>query len=101
MSMNSLAKEIWEWAIVRKIHLTAVHIPGVENTNADFLSRHFMDKMEWQLNQDLTYKIFQQLFHPQVDLCASRLNFQIPCYVSWQPDRWPGKRMLSQFLGQT
>ena len=31
VSMNSLAKEIWEWAIERKIHLTAVHIPGVEN----------------------------------------------------------------------
>lgn len=85
-SMNTLAKEIWEWAIVRKIHLTAVHIPGVENTNADFLSQHFMDQMEWQLNQQITCKIFQQLFQPEVDLFASRLNFQIPRYVSWQPD---------------
>lgn len=37
-SMNTHAKKIWEWAIVRNIHLTAVHIPGMENTNADFLS---------------------------------------------------------------
>jgi hypothetical protein len=73
--MNSIAKEIWDWAIQRNIHLTAVHIPGLENVKADFLSRHFLDQMEWQLNRFLFNKIVLNLFHPQVDLFASRLNY--------------------------
>lgn len=32
---NSLEKEIWELATEKKIRLTAVHIPEVENKNAD------------------------------------------------------------------
>lgn len=43
--------------------------------------------MEWQLNLQITCKIIKRLFQQEVDLFASRLNFQIPCYVSWQPDR--------------
>jgi hypothetical protein len=33
--MNSIAKEIWDWAIQRNIHLTAVHIPEIEHVKAD------------------------------------------------------------------
>lgn len=85
--MDSITKEIWEWAIKRNIHLTAVHIPGIENVKADFLSRHFLDQMEWKLNPHLFQEIVHVLFHPQVDLFASRLNYQLPKYVSWQPDQ--------------
>lgn len=61
--------EIWERAIQRNIHLTAVHIPGIENVKADFLSRRFLDQ-----------KLFTSYL--QVDLFASRLNYQLPRYVS-------------------
>lgn len=99
--MNSIAKEIWEWAIQRNIHLTAVHIPGIENVKADFLSRHFLDQMEWQLNRHLFRRIVQTLFYPQVDLFAIRLNYQLPKYVSWQPDPMAyGRQMLSQYHGR-
>lgn len=51
-----------------------------------FLSRHFLDQMEWKLNPHLFQEIVHVLFHPQVDLFASRLNYQLPKYVSYQPD---------------
>lgn len=51
--------EIWERAIQRNIHLTAVHIPGIENVKADFLSRRFLDQMERKLHPHL----FQEIVH--------------------------------------
>jgi len=39
LECNSLTQEIWNWAIVRNIWLSAVHIPGCSNVDADQLSR--------------------------------------------------------------
>ena len=33
---NSLAKEIWEWCIVRKIWLSVAHIPGKTKSHCRF-----------------------------------------------------------------
>ena len=38
-----LALEIWQWAADRRIHLLAVHVPGVEDVTADYLSRTIVD----------------------------------------------------------
>ena len=32
---NSLAKEIWEWCIERNLWISAAHIPGCNNAEAD------------------------------------------------------------------
>ena len=87
--LNSLAREIWFWAIERKIWLSAAHIPGCENAIADFKSRNFKDNTEWTLGKAIFGKIFN-LFQPQLDLFASRLNSQLKTYVSWhpEPDSW-------------
>ena len=82
---NELAKQFWAWCIDRQIWVSVAHLPGVENVIADRKSRVFQDETEWMLNKE----IFQQLcteYEPSIDLFASRLNAQLPCYVSWKPD---------------
>lgn len=84
--LNSLAKEIWEWALERGIHLSAAHIPGISNSLADELSRQFSDRTEWKLHENVFYQLTRIFYRPQVDLFASRLNNQVPKFISWQPD---------------
>jgi len=43
---NDIAREIWEWCISRSIWLSATHIPGTSNTEADLESRHFTDQSD-------------------------------------------------------
>lgn len=84
---NEVAKEIWDWCIERRIWLSASHIPGRTNVEADLASRKFDDRTEWQLKPKLFSDTIQR-FKAQVniDLFATRLNAQLPRYVAWQPD---------------
>jgi hypothetical protein len=51
--LNDIAREIWFWCIKRHIHLSAAHIPGVDNVEADTLSRKFNDDIEWSLDIEI------------------------------------------------
>jgi hypothetical protein len=57
LDCNTVAKRIWLWALERKIWISAAHIPGVDNVEADLASRVFKDELEWTLSTD----IFQEL----------------------------------------
>lgn len=83
--MDLLAKSIWEWCLTRDIYISAVYIPGIDNT-ADFYSRNFSDSTEWKLKESIFNRICQHFFLPDVDLFASRLNKQVDCFVSWFPE---------------
>ena len=84
---NRLGKEIWEWCISRKIWLSAAHIPGVCNIQADFESRRTNDTTEWTLDSTSLRNALSQLsLCPTIDLFASRLNAQFSRYVSFKPD---------------
>ena len=84
---NSIAKEIWEWCIVRKIWLSAAHIPGKQNLIADFESRRNQRESEWKLDKLSLFIALERLdFKPDIDLFASRINHQFPKYVSYRPD---------------
>jgi len=85
-AMDAIAKKIWSWALMRNNHISSVHIPGMENQQADFLSRHFLDQTEWKLDPQIFRQFTRIRFPPQVDLFTSRLNHQLEKYVSWQPD---------------
>ena len=72
---NDIAKRIWEFAQNRDFWISSSHIPGVENTMADKMSRVFNDNTEWLL----THKLFKILFNKfqfsqQFDLLTTRLN---------------------------
>ena len=72
---NDIAKRIWEFAQNRDFWISSSHIPGVENTMADKISRVFNDNTEWML----THKLFKILFNKfqfsqQFDHPSTRLN---------------------------
>ena len=83
---NQIAKEIWLWCKNKQLWLTASHIPGIENLEADHESRNFNDRTEWQLNPKIFSIITTKLGNPTKDMFASRLSKQLNRYVSWRPE---------------
>ncbi len=77
------------WCLDREIYLTACHVAGVSNTEADEMSRSFNDDIEWSLYDDV-HDVFEKLecHFPdiEVDLFASRLNRKKDRYVSRMPE---------------
>ena len=86
MTLNDLAVNIWEYCLDKGIHISAAHIPGKHNVLADIASREFRDAAEWKLCPEIFSRLVTKFGRPDIDLFASRLNHQLPTYVSWQPD---------------
>jgi hypothetical protein len=84
--LDSIAREIWFWCIERNIFLSAAHIPGKENVDADKQSRIKNEDLEWALRPELFQRILEYHLHLTVDLFASRLNNKLSKYVSRKPD---------------
>ena len=86
MKLIQEAKELWSYCLVNKITLTAEHLAGRLNVEADLESRQYRDGSNWKLDET----IFQALGHiwgpMEMDLFADRLNKQLPAYASWKPD---------------
>lgn len=86
MSCNDVAHSIWEWCIGKNIWLSVSFIPGKSNIEADYHSRVFNDDTEWQLSPKVFRDLCSWFDKPEVDLFATRLNYQIKPFVSWKPD---------------
>lgn len=85
--LQNIIFEFLTWANERNIVLSAAHIPGVENIEADRESRRTNVDAEWMLLPQQFAKICNYYqFQPTIDLFATRLNAQLPKYVSWRPD---------------
>ena len=82
----ALTEEIFEWCETRNIALSAVHVKGVDNVEADRLSRDGDTNKEWTVKDKVFLRICRVFSLPRVDLFASRINKRVPCYVSWKPD---------------
>ena len=92
---NRVAQEMWAWAEAKGVWLSAAHIPGKNNIQADYYSREQNDSKEWTVTSKIFLK-FQNIFgQPEVDLFASRTNCRIKPYVSWHPD--PGCMAVDAF----
>jgi len=89
---NIISSDIWGICIAYGVHISAAHIPGKHNVVADIASREFRDSAEWMLNPDVFRNICETLGTPEIDLFATRLNKQLPEYVSWLPD--PGSQHI-------
>ena len=89
---NKIAQRIWKWCYETNNWLSCIHLAGKLNVVADRESRTQHDNMEWKLNPSLFSKIAERFGDPEVDLFASRLNFQVPKYFSWKPD--PGAEQV-------
>jgi hypothetical protein len=95
-SLYKIALTLWEFAIDRHIWLSAAHLPGALNVQADAASRNdFKYDKEWQLQPAIFQLIKSEIGPVQIDMFASRINAQIENYVSWQPD--PGAIAVDAF----
>jgi len=56
------------------IWVSAVHIPGISNVDADEQSQHFNDKHEWTLNIGVFQEVTAEYPELTIDLFATRLK---------------------------
>lgn len=69
--------------------MSAVHVPGVENVEADYYSRNFSDSSEWSLKRHMFDRLCLHFFRPDIDLFSSRNNRQLDRFVTWFPEPGP------------
>ena len=82
--MCALLWKIMTWYHHYKITLKARHIPGCL---ANLLSRsNQVQSTKWSLHPQVFKQICHKWFNPRVDIFATRLNHQLPLYVSPVPD---------------
>ena len=67
LECNSIAKDIWDWAVDKDIWLSAAHIPGSSNIDADQLSRNLNLDLEWMLSAPIFQRIVALFGKPDID----------------------------------
>lgn len=86
LSLNTLTEQIFDWAAMREITLSAEYIRGIDNVEADAESRVRNIDTEWILLPCIFKRLCEVFFSPDIDLFASHINAQTSSYVSWKPD---------------
>ena len=93
---HAIALHIWEWAESMSTHLTAAHVPGVENIEADKESRKLHIDGEWMIDSVILKQSFAALnVEPEIDIFASRVNRQLNRYISYNAD--PEAEIINAF----
>ena len=96
LSLHREIKEIWDWTLEQRNWITASHIPGVLNVEADAESRKNETRTEWKLNSELFHYTIDSLnFNPTIDIFASRTNTQLSRFFSYRPD--PQAEVINAF----
>ena len=62
--------------------ISAAHIPGKHNIEADKFSKKSDNNTEWQLNPKIFIQFTNKIGCPEIDLFATRINTQLQNYVS-------------------
>lgn len=94
--LHDMVKEMWLWAKERHLWISAIHLAGSLNVEADKESRKmYGSEAEWQIKPSIFSDIMVELGPCDIDLFASRLNAQLPNYVAWHPD--PGAIAIDAF----
>lgn len=78
----SLSEKIFREAHSRSLLLSAVHVPGVQNSWADALSRFRGTSVEWQLCPKVFRSLLDRWGSPEVDLFASPSTALLPHYLA-------------------
>ncbi len=86
-------REIILWCLSMRITLSAVHISGQDNVEAERLSRFQIENphqlecsTEWSLNRRVTKLLFDIWVLPTADLFATRLHNKVEAFFSRLPD---------------
>ena len=87
-----MALEIWKILDKHDIICQAIHVPGENNSIADFQSRNFSDSNDYYLYQSSFSHLISLLpFRPTIDLFATRVSTKLNKYVSWKYDPYAVK----------
>ncbi len=71
-TLDRLARHLLLWSQDKFLSLRAVHVPGILNLAADFLSRQKLRPGEWMLNRQTVSQIWDLFGKAEVDLFASQ-----------------------------
>ena len=94
--LDLVVTSIWEWALARGNWLTATHIPGKFNLEADMESRKTEHHTERILNKEFFQYVIEELdFQPDIDLFTSHINNQLPRFAAFRPD--PEAELIDAF----
>ena len=86
LDMNSRLRKLYDQCTRQRVHLVTQHLPGVENTHADQLSR-WVDPSDYQLHPKLFTKVAGLLGEPSLDAFASASNALLPRFWSFYNER--------------
>ncbi|XP_040195283.1 uncharacterized protein LOC120928241 [Rana temporaria] len=95
--LQGIAQEM-SWAEVNLGSISAVHLKGTQNSLADYLSRHRVERDNWSLHPEVFAEITNKWGCPEADLFANQDNRKTGVLFS-KPrgsisgDRCPGKSM--------
>ena len=96
-NLLDVTESIFDWAINHGVFLSASHIRGCKNLAADRLSRERNMDTEWSLKPVLFRALCLVFGCPHIDLFASRVNYQLPCYVQGDRIQVPLRLVHLQF----
>lgn len=87
--LSNIAEDFWNFCLERKSICIPKYVPGKQNL-ADKPSRIAFDRNDWKLNPEIFRMLDNIWGMHQVDLFATRLNTQLPKFVSWkkEPKAW-------------
>ena len=95
-TMTALSIEIWEVLLEKNITISAKYLPSALNKEADWESRNNREPLDWKLCPLIFQRNKSRLGHPQIDLLASRLCYQLENYISWRPETARGWMQCSK-----
>ncbi len=81
-TLDRLARRLLLWSQDKFLSLRAVHVPGISNLAADFLSRQKLRPVEWMLNRQIVAQIWDLFGKAEVVLFASQESSQCPLWFS-------------------
>ncbi|MGL4249587.1 MAG: reverse transcriptase domain-containing protein, partial [Aeromonas sp.] len=84
-TLDGHARQLFLWAQGKFLSLRAVHVPGILNLAADFLSRQKLKSGEWRLNPLSVALIWERFGRADVDLFATEESSQCPLWFSLTP----------------
>ena len=69
VSLCKQAQELWKWCLLHQTMVSAEHLPGIHNQDADQASRIFNDRTEWMISPHLLRESLSLLeVNPSIDL---------------------------------
>ncbi len=81
-TLDRLARHLLLWSQYKFLSLRTVHVPGILNLVADFLSSQKLRPGVWMLNHQTVSQIWDLFGKAEVDLFASQESSQCPLWFS-------------------